>query len=95
MSSDVQVKFNRDGKVSVLRGPGVRARLKIHCDNIKRRADAMSESGVADYTVVVDAHSVSAHGHVWAKDAATIASNKKHDALVKCLSEEPGVTMHE
>lgn len=95
MSSDVQIKFNREGKLSVLKGPGVRLRIKAHCENIKHRAEAMSESGVADYTVVVDTHSVSAHGHVWAKDAPTIASNLKHDALVKALSEEPGVSMHE
>ena len=95
MANSVSMRFNRKGKMAILKSPGVKLRLKMHCDNIKRRADAMSESGVANYQVVIDTHSVAAHGHVWARDAATIASNAKHDALVQQLAKEGGVTMHE
>jgi hypothetical protein len=95
MASNVQIKFDRQGKCDILTSPGTKALLLLHAQNVKKKAERMSESGMANYTVVIDEHKVSAHAHTWARDAATIASNKKHDALVRSLANEPGVTMHD
>lgn len=84
------IKINRQAAREIMKMPAVRADLVARGQRIARNAEAMSESGNARYDVVAKNLEVSAHVFVQTADAASIASNAKHNSLVKSVDAGKG-----
>lgn len=84
------IKINGQAAREIMKMPAVRADLVARGQRIARNAEAMSESGNARYDVVAKNLEVSAHVFVQTADAASIASNAKHNSLVKSVDAGKG-----
>ena len=84
------LKINGQAAREIMKRPAVRADLVARGQRIARNAEGMSESGNARYGVVAKNLEVSAHVFVQTADAASIASNAKHNSLVKSVDAGKG-----
>ena len=84
------IKINRQSAREMMKMPAVRADLVARGQRIARNAECMSESAKARYDVVAKNLEVSAHVFVQTADAASIASNAKHNSLVKSIDSGKG-----
>ena len=84
------LKINGQAAREIMKMPAVRADLVARGQRIARNAEGMSEGGNARYDVVAKNLEVSAHVFVQTADAASIASNAKHNSLVKSVDAGKG-----
>lgn len=84
------LKINGQAAREIMKMPAVRADLVARGQRIARNAEGMSESGNARYGVVAKNLEVSVHVFVQTADAASIASNAKHNSLVKSVDAGKG-----
>lgn len=90
MADITGLKINRSAAREIMKSPAVRSDLVARGQRIARSAEGMSESGKARYDVVAKDLEVSTHVFVQTADAVSIASNAKHNSLVKSIDAGKG-----
>ena len=84
------LKINRAGARDVMKSAGVAADLEARGMRIAEAAEGMSQSGEALFDVKVKDLRVSTHVFVETTDAASMASNAKHNSLVRSIDAGRG-----
>ena len=80
--ADVTVKMNSSGARQILNGSAVQGELLKRAEKIKARADGM---GSGEYSADVRPGKNRAHAMVKTTDFKSMASNAKHNTLLKSL----------
>ena len=83
----VKVRMSSAGSRAVMNSEGVRADLLARADRIRERAESM---GSGAYAADVRPGRNRAHAMVKTTDARSIASNAKHNSLLKSLDAGRG-----
>lgn len=84
------IKVNRSAARAIMKSPGVRADLASRGERIARAAEAMSDSKRARFEAVEKDLKVSTHVFVQTTDPLSMASNAKHNSLVKSIDAGRG-----
>lgn len=80
--ADVTIKMNSSGARKILNGSAVQGELLKRAEKIKARADGM---GSGEYSADVRPGKNRAHAMVKTTDFKSMASNAKHNTLLKSL----------
>ena len=80
--ADVTIKMNSSGARKILNGSAVQGDLLKRAEKIKARADGM---GSGEYSADVRPGKNRAHAMVKTTDFKSMASNAKHNTLLKSL----------